>query len=65
MGENHRIDDGASETADGKPIEQVSHKLPEVSPHEIDGLCSRCGAAWPCLRCLTTTPPYVHVWNNL
>lgn len=34
-------------------------------PREVDGRCSRCGKPWPCLDCLTMTPPYVHVWNNV
>ena len=49
--------DGASPAA--------RRKLPDESPHEVDGLCSRCGAAWPCLRCLTMTPPYVRIFNNI
>lgn len=34
------------------------------SPREVDGMCSRCGDTWPCLRCLTSTPPFVPVHNN-
>lgn len=33
-------------------------------PRDVDGICSRCGRPWPCLPCLTSTPPYVRVHNN-
>lgn len=33
-------------------------------PHDKDGTCSRCGGAWPCLGCLTSTPPYVRIFNS-
>ncbi|MQA79165.1 MAG: hypothetical protein GEV10_11940 [Streptosporangiales bacterium] len=34
------------------------------APRDVDGKCSRCGRPWPCLHCLTSTPPFVRVHNN-
>lgn len=56
------MDNGASEPREcdkTRPLDQ------DETPREVDGRCSRCGKPWPCLTCLTMTPPYVPVWNNL
>ena len=37
---------------------------PDDAPHELEGSCSRCGGTWPCLGCLTSTPPYVPIFNR-
>lgn len=34
-------------------------------PRDVDGKCSRCGRPWPCMLCLTMTPPFVPIWNNV
>lgn len=60
MSEDSRDEDSAMIT--GKR-ETKSGGNPEP-PHEVDGDCSRCGGRWPCLRCLTSTPPFVRVHNN-
>lgn len=44
--------------------DEPKRKPQDEPPHEVDGKCSRCGGPWPCLRCLTSTPPFVRVNNN-
>ncbi|MQA77483.1 MAG: hypothetical protein GEV10_03210 [Streptosporangiales bacterium] len=45
--------------------ERSRRRRSNEAPFEKDGRCSRCGGRWPCLHCLTSTPPYVRVMNNL
>lgn len=49
----------------GSGAERSRRRRSNEAPHEKDGRCSRCGGRWPCLHCLTSTPPYVRVMNNL
>lgn len=50
---------------DGRQDDEAEHERGrDDRPREVDGRCSRCGKRWPCLDCLTMTPPYVRVWNN-
>lgn len=51
-------------SGDEVPRDERPGAKKETRPHEVDGKCSRCGGRWPCLKCLTSTPPYVRVHNN-
>lgn len=65
MADEHIPDRGMSEQpTDSSTTEHRRRRLPAEAPFEQDGACSRCGGRWPCLRCLTSTPPYVPVQNN-
>lgn len=56
--------EGLRSMSDGKRDKDEPKKKSDEPPHEVDGKCSRCGGPWPCLRCLTSTPPFVRVNNN-
>lgn len=60
-------DEAATEqAAGGAPgAERSRRRRSKEPPYDKDGRCSRCGGRWPCLHCLTSTPPYVRVMNNL
>lgn len=65
--EDQQVPEGTSTEGivPGTATDRARRRLPVERPYDKDGACSRCGGSWPCLRCLTSTPPYVRVLNNI